>query len=116
MYKVLFSCLILVGCCVESQKCIVAEQHAEKLYRHFSGRRMGDVSTLIVETRAISAQLKASGMYKQANKFDSYIDVLMYGNRTIDESLNDVMELVKNHGNCVCSTTQRALAGVCSLF
>jgi hypothetical protein len=116
MYKILFCCLVLVGCCEESQRCINAERHAEKLYRHFSGRRGGDVSTLIMETRAISAQLKASGMYKQANSFDSYIDVLTYGNRTIDESLSDVMRLVKNRGNCICSGPQRALAGVCSLF
>ncbi|MDR1982873.1 MAG: hypothetical protein LBQ08_03705 [Holosporaceae bacterium] len=116
MYKVLISCFILVGCCAGSQRCLNAERHAEKLYRHFSGKRAGDVSTLIMETRAVSAQLKASGMHKQANKFDSYIDVLMYGNKTIDESINDVIKLVKYHDNCVCSVPQRALAGVCSLF
>jgi hypothetical protein len=63
------------------------------------------VSTLISETRAISRRLKNAGMIDQANKFDSYTDVLMYGNNTIDESLHDVMELVK-HRNCVCPTLQ----------
>jgi uncharacterized HAD superfamily protein len=82
----------------------MAERHAEKLRRHFIGERVEDVSTLIAETRAISYQLKKSCMKEQANKFDSYTDVLMYGNRTIDESIKDVMELVKNkHDNCVCA-------------
>jgi hypothetical protein len=73
---------------------------------------MGDVSTLIAETRAISAQLRRSCMKEQANKFDSYVDVLMYGNRTIDESLNDVMKLVKN-GDEVCSTPLSIASGFC---
>jgi hypothetical protein len=73
----------------------------DKLCRHFEGRRENDISTLIRETRALSAQLKAAGMRQQANKFDSYVDVLTYGNNTIDESLDDVMRLVryKNRSN-----------------
>lgn len=59
----------------------------------YEGRE--DVSTLIRRTRAISTQLKARGMYGRANRFDSYIDVLMYGNRTLEESIRDVEDLVK---------------------
>ncbi|MDR2106957.1 MAG: hypothetical protein LBO73_00290 [Holosporaceae bacterium] len=68
--------------------------HEQKLRQHFSGKRMGDISTLISETRNISSRLKAAGMPERANTFDSYIDVLTYGHRTIDESLDDVMKLV----------------------
>jgi hypothetical protein len=67
-----------------------------KLRRHFGGRREGDISTLIQETSILSARLKAAGMRQQANKFDSYVDVLTYGNNTIDESLDDVMTLVRD--------------------
>ena len=77
-----------------------AERHAAVLRAHFSGRNVSaDVSTLIAQTRSISTRLKQARMQKAANKFDSYTDVLMYGNKTIDESLNDVMDLVKN-GYC----------------
>lgn len=94
-------CLFLVGCgsiiggggydSIDSY----AERHRAKLRRHFMGERVGDVSTLISETRAISNDLKRAGMMAQANKFDSYTDVLMYGNWTIEESMRDVMELVR---------------------
>jgi hypothetical protein len=41
---------------------------------------------------------------KRANRFDSYIDVLTYGNRTVDESLDDVMRLInKGTGNAKTS-------------
>jgi hypothetical protein len=67
---------------------------------------------LITETRDISSKLKQAGLRQQANKFDSYTDVLMFGNNTLDESINDVMELVKK-GNCVCPTIKEI---GCSLF
>lgn len=54
-----------------------------------------DISTLIAETQKISARLKRENRYAEARKFDSYTDVLMFGNNTLDESLNDVMELIK---------------------
>ncbi|MDR2781788.1 MAG: hypothetical protein LBB21_05055 [Holosporaceae bacterium] len=103
VYSALF-CFIFVGCNnrTTGRVCPVADQHVEKLRRHFIGEIVGDISTLISETRVISATLKQSGMSQQANRFDSYIDVLTYGNRTIDESLNDVMELVKYKQNSVC--------------
>jgi hypothetical protein len=79
-----------------------AKIHEEKLRRHFTYGSIGvDVSTLIAETRRISAQLKYSGNIKDANRFDSYIDVLMFGNRTVDESLHDVMRLVSGGGGVV---------------
>lgn len=76
----------------------LADRQEQKLKRYFvsGGRGMADVSTLISETRAISYRLKADGQRERANKFDSYTDVLMYGNRTIDESIRDVQRLVKN--------------------
>jgi hypothetical protein len=74
-----------------------ARMQREKLRRHFI-RHSGpeDISTLISETRVVSDMLKRKGRIEEANKFDSYIDVLTFGNRTIDESLNDVMDLVKS--------------------
>jgi len=106
MYKFLLSfCLFSVACVpynvTEPQKsdsnpkiCSIAEKHLQKLRDHFKGKRTNDVSTLISETRAISNHLKQLSMHQKANKFDSYIDVLTYGNRTLDESLDDVMTLV----------------------
>lgn len=72
-----------------------AERHAQLLRAHFLGKDVGlDLSTLIAQTRALSARLKRVGKLKTANQFDSYTDMLMYGNNTIDESINDVMKLV----------------------
>lgn len=68
----------------------------EKLRVHFSGKSVGDLSELIQQAKAFSRDLKAHNNVAEANKMDSYIDVLMYGNRTIDESIDDVMMLVKN--------------------
>lgn len=77
----------------------LADRQEQKLKRYFmrGGRGMADISTLISETRSISARLKASGQRERANRFDSYIDVLTYGNRTIDESIRDAQRLVKNN-------------------
>ena len=75
-----------------------AKTHASKLREHFLGHRTTDLSTLIAETREISRRLKNANQYALANKFDSYSDVLMYGNNTLDESVKDVMELVKGGG------------------
>jgi hypothetical protein len=88
------------------------ERHEEKLRRHFSGKRVGDISTLISETKSISYLLKRSGRRKRANQFDSYIDVLTYGNRTMDESLDDVMRLVnRGTGNAGAGNTDAENAG-----
>ena len=73
--------------------------HEYKLRNHFLGKGVVDVSTLITETKKISAHLKKNGRFAESNKFDSYIDVLMYGNHTIEESLNDVMKLISSGDN-----------------
>ncbi|GHU17007.1 hypothetical protein FACS189472_03290 [Alphaproteobacteria bacterium] len=70
-----------------------------KLRNHFLGYEGIDVSTLIAETSTLSIELKRAGRYEEAKKFDSYIDVLMFGNNTIDESINDVIELVGNRAS-----------------
>ncbi|MDR2067875.1 MAG: hypothetical protein LBP41_02710 [Holosporaceae bacterium] len=109
-------CMFLTGCCTKFFSCdmeVAAEKHADKLRKHFIGDSTVDVSTLIHETRAVSGRLKRAGMYEQANKFDSYTDVLMYGNNTLPESINDVMELVK-HRNCVCPTLQGLKTHICN--
>lgn len=77
-----------------------AEILASQLRAHFiANNSNADVSTLIARSRNMSARLKMEGQIKSANKFDSYTDVLMYGNHTLDESIRDVMDLVKN-GYC----------------
>ena len=90
---------MLTACCAprEEEIMIEARRHAEKLRLHFGGHRMGDVSSLIAETKAISMELKRINNRKLANKFDSYIDVLSFGNRTLEESVNDMKDLVE-HG------------------
>ena len=76
----------------------LADKHEQKLKQYFTNGNRGniDISTLISETQVISKKLKAAGMKERANKFDSYIDVLTYGNKTIDESIKDVENLVRN--------------------
>ena len=87
---------VLSSCCRCNDIENIAYRHEEKLRKYFLlGRSTTDVSTLIAETRDISARLKRACLKERANKFDSYTDVLMYGNNTIDESLNDVMILTK---------------------
>jgi hypothetical protein len=88
--------------------------HADRLRRHFRGDRVGDISTLISETRMISARLKEMNMWEEAKKFDSYIDVLTYGNNTIYESIRDVKELTQ-HNDGVCSPIQCLKYGICNL-
>ena len=60
-----------------------------------------DVSTLVSETQFIANRLRLFRFNKLANKFNSYLDVLMYGNNTLDESVRDTQELVTN-GVCSC--------------
>lgn len=113
IYIQLLSLFMLSSCCNVFNNDIdfVANRHREKLREHFSyGIKKGrcnrknnvknntDISTLINETRNIASILRRNGRVKEANEFDSYVDVLMFGNRTIDESLNDVMVLVKKEG------------------
>ena len=105
LFSVVCFSILLSGCsyfsfggggnpCVER----LADRHEQKLKQYFTSGNKGntDVSTLISETRMISQKLKAAGMKERANKFDSYIDVLTYGNKTIDESIKDVENLVRN--------------------
>lgn len=104
LFSVVCFSIFLSGCsyfsfgggnpCVEG----IADRHEQKLKQYFTSGNKGstDVSTLISETRTISQKLKAAGMKERANKFDSYIDVLTYGNKTIDESIKDVENLVRN--------------------
>lgn len=94
----IFCLIFLSSCCMKPCLNIddVVDKHKLKLRQHFSGENRGDITTLIEETKKISMRLKKEGKFTEANKFDSYTDVLMFGNMTIDESLNDVMKLVKD--------------------
>lgn len=98
-FTIICLCMVFISGCRRNNCGVedIANKHEIKLKRYFTYGRVDntDVSTLISETRTISARLKASGMHKRANTFDSYIDVLTYGNRTIDESIRDVENLVK---------------------
>lgn len=80
-----------------------AAQHEEKLKQHFSGHYVGsDLSSLMRETKSLANQLREAGMEKKARKFESYTDVLMFGNNTLDESIKDVKCLVKGSKNSKC--------------
>ncbi len=104
LFAVMCLSVLLSGCSYFSfgggNSCIerLADRHEQKLRQYFTNgsKDNTDVSTLISETRAISRKLKAAGMKQRANRFDSYIDVLTYGNKTLDESIEDVENLVRN--------------------
>lgn len=93
--------LILSGCCpnkLHQQTQKMAAVHEQKLKAYFTAApndRSMDVSSLASETLVIADQLRAVGDVTLANKFYSYADVLLYGNHTIDESIEDVIKLVK---------------------
>lgn len=95
----------------------LADKHEQKLKQYFTNGNRGnvDVSTLISETQTISRKLKAAGMKERANKFDSYIDVLTYGNKTIDESIKDVENLVRNK-NCSGGENSKVCSFLNSVF
>jgi len=103
MKKLLAVFLIVTACCSTEEKNVLrdAQNHAEKIRSHFTGYVSEDVSTLIAETRVIAHRLKSLNFCGLANKFNSYIDVLMYGNNTINESVKDVQKLVRE-GVCSC--------------
>ncbi len=103
MIKKIILLFIMTACCRPEEQRImdIAIKHEEKLRHHFMGHRAGDISSLINETRSISQKLKREGFLKVANRFDSYADVLIYGNRTLNESVQDMFNLVE-HGVRVC--------------
>lgn len=71
--------------------------HERLLREHFLGHYTGlDLAELINRTTNIANQLRGRGRLKDANRFDSYRDVLIYGQYTIDESINDVQKLIKD--------------------
>lgn len=98
-------CLLVSGCgcsyapSAEGPKAqaffIQASNLEDRLRSHFSGQKTYEISGLIAETRTASNAFKRMGYPAIANKFDSYTDVLMYGNRTLAESMNDVISLVR---------------------
>ena len=103
MKKLLGIFLIVTACCNNEELNTLrdARNHAEKIRNHFMGHVSEDVSTLIAKTRGISYRLKSLKFYGLANKFDSYTDVLIYGNDTIQESVKDMQDLVRG-GVCAC--------------
>ena len=103
MKKFLCMLLMVTACCSQEDVEVLrsAQHHAEKLRNHFIGRVPGDTSALVAETQIISSNLKRLKFNVLANKFDSYLDVLMYGNRTLQESVEDVQELIYG-GVCEC--------------
>ncbi len=103
MKKYLGILLLLTACCNQEEREVLkyAQAHAEKLRSHFIGQTVSDVSTLVTETQVISYKLKSLKFNDLANKFNSYLDVLMYGNRTLDESVKDVQDLIYT-GVCPC--------------
>jgi len=96
MKKFLGILLIVTACCSQEELVTIksAQAHAEKIRNHFRGCISSDVSTLVAETQFIANRLKLFKFDKLANKFYSYLDVLMYGNNTLDESVRDTRELV----------------------
>ena len=98
MHKYIALLFLLVGCQMGSD---VFEQkvinHELLLREHFLGHSTEyDMAGLINMTTEIANQLRGRGRLADANRFDSYRDVLIYGNLTIDESMNDVKKLIHN--------------------
>lgn len=70
--------------------------HEYLLREHFLGHHVPgyDIATLLNNTTTIANQLRKLGRFEDANRFDSYRDVLTYGQYTIEESINDVQKLI----------------------
>ncbi len=115
---------LMTSCCSKynNDMDFVAARQREKLKAHFSQGikksrcgtdvRSYDLHSLIYETRYIAGRLRAQGRMKEANEFDSYVDVLMFGNKTIDESIDDVVKLV-NGGVKTRSMYQKFIGFFC---
>jgi len=113
MIKHLAVLLCLSACSMTQQtpeRGLLAESYQleNKLRIHFSGHRQGDISTLSREALNMAKKLKRANMTAEANRFESYADVLIYGNQTLEESMQDVFNLVNRQGpsakkNCSCS-------------
>lgn len=96
-YTIFVLLLNLVGCQMTSEDYFNERvvRHEKLLRHHFRGRKTGyDVASLINMTSDIANQLRGRGRFGDANRFDSYRDVLIYGANTIDESINDMRKLV----------------------
>ena len=106
--------LFLSSCC--SRKCGIdsmMHDHREKLREHFSRgnreskcrrKRYGNVerdvegtniSVLTDRALKIADRLKEIGRYDEADEFYSYVDVLMFGNKSVKSSMADVKKLVQ---------------------
>ena len=108
----LITLLMLTACCCKNSGNDLdsrISQHENKLRMHFMGvSRNEDISSLIQETRDIANQLREQGKPLYARRFDSYTDVLMFGNNTLAESIADVNKLVTKgpaSSNCRCKST-----------
>ena len=97
MYRYIVLMFLLSGCQTINSNSFDQEvvNHELLLRQHFLGHSTGyDIAGLINKTTEIANRLRALGRLSDANRFDSYRDVLIYGNRTIDESMRDVELLV----------------------
>lgn len=89
---------VLTGCQTTSEELFEKRMisHERLLREHFLGHYTRyDIAELINRTTNIANQLRGRGRLREANRFDSYRDVLIYGRHTIDESIRDVQKLIK---------------------
>ena len=112
MLKKVVVLLVLSGCSVfqtSHQQQVLSDyiKLENKLRLHFSGCRQGDISTLSRDAIEMATRLRRANMHAEANRFESYADVLIYGNQTLEESMQDVFNLV--NGKVANQTSESTL-------
>lgn len=63
-------------------------------FKGYSDAANEDVVTLISETQSVVQALKNAQLLYYADKLESYIDVLMFGKKAVQCSINDVQNLI----------------------
>lgn len=85
----------LLTICLE-RSAILMERRIQMHFKGLSNAATEDVVTLISAAQAVVKSLKNANLMYYANKLESYIDVLMFGKKAIQSSIDDTQRLISS--------------------
>lgn len=83
----------LVKLCLE-HKFYLTQRRIQLHFKGYSDAANEDIVTLISDTQHVVLALKNAHLLYYADKLESYIDVLMFGKKAVQCSINDVQSLI----------------------